>query len=210
MSDDTEGTSRRSFLQGIGLAAGAAGLVSIAEPGHAKREAAPEPIEGVEQTGSGARAIELQVNGKRHRIEVEPRTTLLRALREQLSLTGAKSGCDRGACGACTVMLGGRAVAGCMTLAVEAVGQPIVTVEGVASDAKWATLIDAFVEHDAAQCGFCIPGMVVRSAALIEAKGRKRLSREQVQQGLSGNICRCGTYPKIFEAVQAATRRGQG
>ena len=199
---DGGGHSRRAFLKGVGLVAGAslvpAAAAETTEPG----ADAPAPIAGVRILGAHARPVTLKVNGAVREVVVEPRTTLLSALREQLGVTGPKEACGRGACGACTVMLGDRTVASCMTLAIDAAAEPVTTVEGIAADPQHTKLIDAFCEHDAAQCGFCIPGFVVRSAAILRRD--PGASRDAIKAGLAGNLCRCGTYPKIFAAVAAA------
>jgi aerobic-type carbon monoxide dehydrogenase small subunit (CoxS/CutS family) len=130
--------------------------------------------------------------------------TLLRALRNHLDLTGAKEVCDRGACGGCTVMLDGKPIASCLMLAADAVGHEITSVEGLGSPETMSAVQAAFVEADALQCGFCTPGFVVASTALLAANPSPTL--EQVKEGLSGNLCRCGTYPRVFEAVLAAAK----
>ncbi|HEY6911962.1 MAG TPA: molybdopterin-dependent oxidoreductase, partial [Myxococcales bacterium] len=152
--------------------------------------------------GPGPVEVSLRVNGKDHRVQVEPRATLASVLRDQLHLTGTKIGCDRGACGACTVMLGEHTAASCMTFALDAVGKPITTIEGLASGAQLAPIQAAFVAHDALQCGFCTPGMVMSCHALL--KENPHPSEEDVRRAVAGNTCRCGTYPKVFEAALAA------
>jgi xanthine dehydrogenase YagT iron-sulfur-binding subunit len=195
-------TSRRGFLKGVGLAAGATAVL----PNLSFAEGESQATAGLKELGRGAREITLTVNGLPNKITVEPRTTLLEALRTKLDLTGSKEICDRGSCGGCTVLFDGKAVTGCMTLAIDAVGHEIVTAEGIGKDPKFAPLIEAFCEHDAAQCGYCIPGILVRSAALL--KEIPSPTAEQVREGLAGNLCRCGTYSKIFDAVEACGRKG--
>jgi aerobic-type carbon monoxide dehydrogenase small subunit (CoxS/CutS family) len=199
------GTSRRDFLKGMGLVVGAATIApatsTLAQP--AEEVAASE---GFRVLGSGVQSVTLTVNGEAKAVRVEPRTTLLDALREQAGLTGAKEVCDRGTCGCCTVLVDGKSVCSCLMLAVDAEGREVTTVEGIAKDPKYKNLIDAFCEHDAAQCGFCIPGFVVRSAELLAAVPNP--TPDQVRHGLSGNICRCGTYTKMFDAVAAAAAKG--
>jgi aerobic-type carbon monoxide dehydrogenase small subunit (CoxS/CutS family) len=148
--------------------------------------------------------ITLNVNGKAHRLSVEPRMTLLRALRNELDLTGTKEICDRGACGGCSVLLDGALVTSCMLLAVDAVGKKIETVEGLAKGDRLHPLQEAFVKHDALQCGFCTPGMVMACKALLDKN--KQPTLVQIKKGLAGNICRCGTYNRIFAAVQTAAK----
>jgi xanthine dehydrogenase YagT iron-sulfur-binding subunit len=137
-------------------------------------------------------------------VTVEPRVTLLNALRNQLDLTGAKQVCDRGSCGACTVLLDGEPVCSCLMLAHDAAGHEITTVEGLGTPEKMSPLQAAFVECDALQCGFCTPGFVVAGTALLTHNPDPSL--EQVKDGLAGNLCRCGTYGRVFEAVQKAAR----
>ena len=195
--------SRRSFLKGMGLAAGAAAVW----PGVlAAQESKESP--GFKELGRKKQALSLNINGKNHQVQVEPRATLLDVLRESLDLTGSKEVCDRGTCNACTVLIDGIAASSCMMLAVDATGRKIVTIEGIATDPKYSYLIDAFVENDAAQCGFCIPGFVVRAAAFLEEVPSP--TAEQIREGLAGNICRCGTYSNIFEAVAAAAAKKGG
>jgi carbon-monoxide dehydrogenase small subunit len=152
-------------------------------------------------------SIELRVNGKTHNVKVTGAQTLLEVLREQLNLTGAKEACGRGACGACTVLLDGRSVNSCMLLSIDAIGAEITTAEGlVKSDGTLDPVQRAFAEHDACQCGYCIPGFVVRSRALLNENPNPTLG--QIKEGLSGNICRCAAYIRIFEAVKGAAEGG--
>lgn len=199
-------TSRRAFLRGLGLAGAATVLPRAPAESMAQPDRSPPAIPGLLETGSGARSITLNVNGSAHTITVEPRATLLHTLREVLHLTGAKSGCDRGACGACNVLVNQRAVSSCCLLAVEAEGAEIWTIEGLASSPAYAPLIDAFCKHDAAQCGYCIPGMVIGAAALLHETPRP--SREDIKTGLAGHLCRCAAHEHIVDAVYAASRGG--
>jgi xanthine dehydrogenase YagT iron-sulfur-binding subunit len=194
--------SRRSFIKSAGAAA-AAGLIPINSESAAD---SPRAEEGVaERLGPAAHPIELKINGQTMHLAIEPRVTLLRALREHLGLTGTKLVCDRGACGACTVHLDGRPVNSCMMLAMDARGHEITTIEGLGSPAKMHPVQSAFVEHDAMQCGFCTPGMVMSVAAAI--RDNPAASREDVRRATAGNICRCGTYPHVFEAALEAAQR---
>ena len=197
MSEETK-LSRRGLIKGAGLAAGAAALLEGAagKPG------------GASTMGPGPVSISLRVNGTEKKVQVEPRETLASVLRDRLHLTGTKIGCDRGACGACTVMLGDKPVPSCMTFALDAVGQPITTIEGLASGDQLAPIQAAFVAHDALQCGFCTPGMVMSCHALLQHN--KSPSEEDVRRAVSGNTCRCGTYPKVFEAALAAAKKMKG
>jgi len=160
--------------------------------------------------------VQLLINGKQVAARVEPRDTLAHVLREQLGLTGTKIGCDRGACGACTVWIDGAPVPSCMTLVLDVAGigkrppQPVTTIEGLASDKdqKLHPVQQAFVDHDALQCGFCTPGMVMSCAALYEqrrAAGKlAALDEHAVREAVSGNLCRCGSYPHVIAATLAA------
>ncbi|MBO1075536.1 (2Fe-2S)-binding protein [Roseomonas marmotae] len=154
-------------------------------------------------------SITLTVNGVPRRIELDdPRVTLLDLLRERLDLPGTKKGCDRGQCGACTVMLDGRRVNSCLALAVSYDGAELLTIEGLAQDGTLHPLQAAFVEHDAFQCGFCTPGQIMSALGLI-TEGQAGDEPERVREGMSGNLCRCGAYKGITEAVLEA-QRGMG
>ena len=195
-SGNSLNVSRRAFLKTMGVGAAATGL-SVPAPRLA--EAAI--------LGPDAVPVALRVNGVAHTLTLEPRVTLLRALRNHLDLTGAKEVCERGACGGCTVLLDGEPICACMMLAVDAVGHEITTVEGLGTPERMSAVQAAFVECDAMQCGFCTPGFVVASTALLNKYPNPSL--DEVKAGLAGNLCRCGTYSRIFEAVQkAAGRRG--
>jgi aerobic-type carbon monoxide dehydrogenase small subunit (CoxS/CutS family) len=152
--------------------------------------------------------LALKVNGMARTVSVEPRVTLLRALRNHLDLTGAKEVCDRGGCGACTVLVDGEPVCSCLMLAADAVGREVTTVEGLGTPEKLSPLQAAFVECDALQCGFCTPGFVVSGTALLRRNPSPSL--DDVKAGLAGNLCRCGTYPRVFEAVQKAAKAQRG
>jgi len=196
--------TRRSFLKGAGAVAAAASLVGA----HNAEAAEVASNEGIaERLGPYAQTIELKINGETHRLAIEPRVTLLRALREQLGMTGTKLVCDRGACGACTVHLDGRPVTSCMMLAVDARGHEVTTIEGLGNPAKMHPVQGAFVEHDALQCGFCTPGMVMSVAAALAAN--PNASREDVRHATAGNICRCGTYTHVFEAALSAASKAR-
>jgi len=154
--------------------------------------------------GPGAVPISLKVNGVAQTLQVEPRMTLADALRGPLGLTGTKVACDRGACSACTVWLDGTTVCSCMTLAVEVAGRSVTTIEGLANGSQLHPVQAAFIEHDALQCGFCTPGMVMSCAALLERSPDP--TAEEVQRAISGHICRCGTYPHVVAATLAAAK----
>jgi xanthine dehydrogenase YagT iron-sulfur-binding subunit len=152
--------------------------------------------------------IALHVNGNAQRLQLDSRMTLLDALRDQLELTGTKKGCDQGACGACTVLLDGKRVLSCLTLAAQCEGRSVTTIEGIARDGRPHPLQDAFVRHDALQCGYCTPGQIMSAVALLE-EGRAG-SDDEVRDFMSGNICRCGAYPNIVDAIrEVAGRAGE-
>jgi xanthine dehydrogenase YagT iron-sulfur-binding subunit len=189
--------SRRSFLKTAGVGAAASTVVGVG----ASAAAAPQVL------GPGAVTLSLKVNGAVRQVTVEPRVTLLDALRNHLDLTGAKQVCDRGGCGACTVILDGEAVKSCLMLAADAEGHEITTVEGIGTPEHMSPLQQAFVEKDALQCGFCTPGFVVAGTAFLAKHPDPTL--DQIKHGLSGNLCRCGTYGRIFEAVQDAAKKSR-
>jgi len=207
MSDDDKndppsGFSRRQFLRGS-AAAGALGAGILATA--AATLEAPVPVKseaGVPLVGPGPVPMSWTINGKRQEAVLEPRTTLLDALRDHLDLTGAKRVCDRGTCGACTVIVDGRTVYACSVLAIEAQGKKIETVEGLGTPDALHPLQAAFVEHDAQQCGFCTPGFVMAAKALLDHNPHPTLA--DVHHGLSGNFCRCGTYMGLRQAMLAA------
>jgi aerobic-type carbon monoxide dehydrogenase small subunit (CoxS/CutS family) len=196
-----EGLSRRNFLKGASMAMSTGLLASPEAIG-----AAPENTPGV--LGPEAVPITLKVNGKLHSLKLEPRVTLLDALRNQLDLTGAKKVCDRGVCGACTVILDGHPVYACNVLAIEAEGHSIETIEGLGTEGNLHPVMAAFVDHDAQQCGFCTPGFVVACKAFLDKHPNP--TREDVEHGLGGNLCRCGTYAGVREAVLEAAKTLKG
>jgi xanthine dehydrogenase YagT iron-sulfur-binding subunit len=146
--------------------------------------------------------IELNVNGQKRALTIAPWTTLLDVLREHLDLTGTKKGCDQGQCGACTVLIDGRRVVSCLTLAVTKDGASVTTIEGLAKDGRLHPLQQAFIDHDAFQCGYCTPGQICSAVGLI-AEGKARAA-DEICELMSGNICRCGAYPNIVAAIQQA------
>jgi aerobic-type carbon monoxide dehydrogenase small subunit (CoxS/CutS family) len=190
-----KGLTRRGFL-GTSAAAGGVALATSEARAAGKAKALP----------AAKTAITLEVNGKKRALKVEPRLTLLRALRNELDLTGPKEICDRGACGGCSVQIDGKLVNSCMMLAVDAVGKQVTTIEALSEGGKLHPLQEAFVKADALQCGFCTPGMVMACKTLLD--NNKKPSLAQIKQGLCGNICRCGTYTRIFAAVQAVAKQG--
>lgn len=151
------------------------------------------------------RAIALKVNGESYEFETNPWKTLLEVLREDLSLTGTKRGCDTGDCGACTVLINGKSTLSCLVLAVEAQGKEIITIEGLAKQGRLHPIQEAFIEKGAIQCGFCTPGMILTAKAFLDENPNP--DEEQIRIGISGNVCRCTGYAKIVEAIRHAARR---
>jgi xanthine dehydrogenase YagT iron-sulfur-binding subunit len=209
--DSRAAFSRRSFLKGAG-----GGVVAGALTGGLAREAAAAPVTQdppAEEPGTevvtGSHEIVLQLNGKEVPVTVQPQTTLLSALRHHVSppMTGTKEVCAQGNCGACTVMVDGRPVYSCLQLAADMQGRSIRTIEGLGTPENLSPVQAAFCEHDALMCGFCTPGFVVASTACLEKHGHP--DEDTVKRELSGNVCRCGTYPHIFEAVQTAAKGGK-
>jgi xanthine dehydrogenase YagT iron-sulfur-binding subunit len=201
--DTRRGVSRRGFLTGTGAAAAAvAGLSAELAP-----PAVAQPSQGSPAYGPAPVRIELTVNGKKLTTNVEPRVTLLDALRNHLDVTGCKRVCDRATCGACTVILNGRTVYSCMTLALEANGMDVRTAESLGGDGRVLDAVPAaFAANDAQQCGFCTPGFVVSMRAALDKYPNP--TPEQVEAALSGNICRCGTYEQMRQAIVQLTRKG--
>jgi xanthine dehydrogenase YagT iron-sulfur-binding subunit len=191
--------SRRDFLKGMGTTAVAATLTTTALPLPPEAEAALPP--GVKEA-----VIQLNVNGQVHRLKVKSHWTLLEVLRNELGLTGAKRFCDRGSCGACTVIMEDKAVYACSRLAIEADGKSITTIEGLADGEKLHPIQEAFVQHEGMQCGFCTSGVIMSTKALLDKNPRP--SHAEIKEALSGNICRCSSYTKILESVVAASQKG--
>jgi xanthine dehydrogenase YagT iron-sulfur-binding subunit len=187
--------SRRDFLKTGALSVGASALTG------ASAGAVQDAPAGL---GPGPVECPLRVNGKVHTISVDPRTTLLRALRNQLDLTGPKEVCGGGACGACTVLINGKPVVSCLMLALDARGREITTVEGLGKDGRLDEVQEAFARHDAFQCGYCTSGMILASKALLDRNNNPTSS--QIKEGLCGNVCRCAAYKNIFSAVATAAK----
>ena len=196
---DSQGVTRRAFLKHAG--AGAAGVTAASV---LDLRALAQHSDKSKVAGPGKVPVTLNVNGSAKQLNIEPRTTLAEALRADLGLTGTKVVCDRGSCSACTVWLDKMPVCSCLTLAIDAAPHKITTVEGLASGEHLHPVQAAFIEHDALQCGFCTPGMVMSCAGLLEHNPDPTL--EDVKMAVSGNLCRCGTYPKVFEATLAAAK----
>jgi xanthine dehydrogenase YagT iron-sulfur-binding subunit len=198
-SQHGSGLSRRQFLQGSGVAAAATALASTPLPA---LSAADEPAApAVAGMGPAPVQLTLTVNGRQMTTRVEPRVTLLDALRNYLDVTGCKRVCDRGSCGACTVLLEGKPVYACSMLALEAQGRQVRTAESLVNGEQLDAVPAAFVRHDAQQCGFCTPGFVVAMKAVLEQN--PQATPAQVEAGLAGNICRCGTYEQMRDAIYA-------
>ena len=196
-------TTRRTFLKSVGLASAGAAAFNVLE----EVSSAQNSSSSTSAIGPDSVPLRLKINGQVHNVKTEPRATLAEVLRDQLHMTGTKVVCDRGSCSACTVMLAKTPVCSCMTLAIDVGDREITTVEGLASGDNLHPVQAAFVAHDALQCGFCTSGMVVSCAALLERNANPSVA--DVKTAISGNICRCGTYPKVLEAVLTASgRRG--
>jgi xanthine dehydrogenase YagT iron-sulfur-binding subunit len=197
--DQPDDPSRRSFV--LGSAAAAAAIVVSPILGSAAEGAETAP-----KVDPNAIPVALTVNGTRHELRLDPRTTLLDALREHLDLTGTKKGCDQGACGACTVLIDGRRYNSCLTLAVMHGGQKITTIEGLAANGRLHPVQAAFIRNDGFQCGYCTPGQICSAVALL--KEGHAGSDDEIREWMSGNICRCGAYGGIVDAVKEAAKNG--
>jgi xanthine dehydrogenase YagT iron-sulfur-binding subunit len=194
------GFSRRGFLSGVGIGSGALSTGLLESPAQAQTAA--------RVAGPAAVPITLKINGTQQKVTVEPRVTLLDALRNHLDMTGAKRVCDRGTCGACTVIMNGKVVYSCTVLAIDAQGKDIQTIEGLASGNRVHPVSQAFVNNDAQQCGYCTPGFVMATKGMLDRTPNP--TPEQVIQGLSGNLCRCGTYVGMRKAVLEAAKDVRG
>ena len=189
--------SRRAFLKGGAAATGA--LSAALLPGTAEAQL-PDAIEPDARHST----VEMNVNGRAYRADVPNSTTLLQFLREDLKLTGTKMGCDRAQCGACTVVLNGRNVYSCTTLALQATGGEVLTIEGLASDDALHPIQQAFIEHSGFQCGFCTSGQIMTTKVMLDRMPNP--TEDQARLALAGNLCRCSAYKKILESVMAASR----
>ena len=197
-----KGFSRRGFLSGVGIGTGAVGA-GLLEPA-----AIASPAGGAVVAGPGPVPITLNINGKPVNLTVEPRVTLIEALRDRLELTGAKRVCDRGTCGACTVLINGKSVYSCTTLAIDAQGKNIETIEGITSPEKMHPISQAFCDNDAQQCGYCTSGFVMASKGFLAEHPSPTV--DDVKHGLGGNLCRCGTYVGLRAAVLQAAKDMKG
>lgn len=196
-----KGLSRRGFLRGAGLTTVGTVALQASVFGATPKEVTLEE----KSLGPDTVAIKLNVNGKSQSLAVEPRTTLANALRDNLKLTGTKLVCERGACSACTVWADGKPVNSCLVLAVEVVGKKITTIEGLAKGDELHPVQQAFIDHDASQCGFCTPGMIMTATHFLQKHPKPSL--EDVKIALRGNLCRCGTQPNVFKATLAAAEK---
>ena len=195
------GVTRRDFIKGMGSGAiGTAVLQPLLGQTIATRKGRVPVYD--------RKTITLTVNGRKTTVEVEANETLLDVLRDKLDLTGAKRVCDRGECGGCTVHLDGEPVYACMVLAIRADGRTVKTVEGLADDDKLHPVQEAFIEKDGYQCGFCTPGFLMTTSAFLEKNPAPTL--DEIKQALSGNLCRCGNYAKLYEAVETAAKKLRG
>ncbi|HUJ01829.1 MAG TPA: (2Fe-2S)-binding protein [Usitatibacter sp.] len=200
-SGNAEGITRREFLKGTGAAI--AGSTVLAAP--LRAAALPqEAAHDARRAEGGKLPASLRVNGVEHRLDVEPQATLAEVLRDTLGLTGTKIGCDGGACGACTVWLDGDPIASCMMLATDAAGHEVVTIEGLARGEELHPVQSAFIAHDAVQCGFCTPGLVMSCAALVERN--REPTADDVKAAICGHVCRCGSVPHAIDATLAAAK----
>jgi xanthine dehydrogenase YagT iron-sulfur-binding subunit len=214
----SDGLSRRAFMGSVAAIAAAATLPGAKAAQDAASAVRPE-VAGT--GGAEARSVRLLVNGQPHQLSIEPRVTLLDALRDYLGMTGTKKGCDRGQCGACTVLVDGRRINACLTLAVMHEGVEITTVEGLADAGALSPMQAAFVEHDAFQCGFCTPGQLCSATALVaelrdgqpsavtdlHERTPSVATDDEIRERMSGNICRCGAYPNIVAAIRSVRDR---
>ncbi|SHH72792.1 2Fe-2S iron-sulfur cluster-binding protein [Massilia sp. CF038] len=213
LDEPTLRLSRRGFMQ---TAAAAAAVVNLPVTATAAPSAPPLPA-----PAAPAQKVTLDINGKQHQLSLEPRVTLLDALREHIGMTGTKKGCDRGQCGACTVLVNGRRINSCLTLAIMHEGDKITTIEGIASNGQLAPIQAAFIEHDAFQCGYCTPGQICSAVACIDEMRAGTASAvspdmrirpvdmnsTEIRERMSGNLCRCGAYPNIVTAIKVVATR---
>jgi len=196
MADGPKTTfSRRGFLKGAGVTA----ATTVIESANALAREAKDALHNDRAVGPDALPVKLHINGHEYTVTIEPRYTLAETLRDNLGLTGTKVVCDRGSCSACTVWIDKTPSLACMTLAIDVVGRQVTTIEGLSHGDTMHQVQAAFVKHDAMQCGFCTPGMVMSCAALLDRNPNPNL--DDVKHAVSGNLCRCGAYPKVFAAT---------
>jgi len=199
-SSKSEGISRRKFIKGMG-----GGVVGSAVLVHSLPAISTDENIEEKQLHEGKQFLSFKVNGKPVKLLVEPRSTLAEVLRDHLQLTGTKIICNQGECGGCTVLLDGKAVYSCHLLALDAAGKEVITIEGLLDGEKLHPIQEAFIEHDGFQCGFCTPGQIMAAQALVMQNPKP--NRDQVKEGMAGNICRCSAYPKIIDSVLAAAEK---
>jgi xanthine dehydrogenase YagT iron-sulfur-binding subunit len=210
--------SRRRFLAQVGTAGGVLALQTKAEAQAGDFKPSPGAVFAPASAEMNPVTVAFKVNGKEHRLTMDSRVTLLDALRERMDLTGSKKGCDQGQCGACTVLVDGRRVLSCLTLAASIEGREVTTIEGLASGDALSPVQSAFIDHDGFQCGYCTPGQICSATALLTEVKRGEVSHvttdvraeaveltdDEIRERMSGNICRCGAYPQIVAAVRQA------
>jgi xanthine dehydrogenase YagT iron-sulfur-binding subunit len=206
LSQSENGSSRREFLGR--LAAISAGLTVVTPLARAKQAAEKSASKEPSKTESGLMEVSLKVNGKNETLRIDPRVTLLDALRDRIQLTGTKKGCDHGQCGACTVHIDGKSVLSCLTLAVMARGKEITTIEGLAKGDELHPVQEAFIACDGFQCGYCTSGQIMSAVACIQ-DGHVD-SDAEIREFMSGNLCRCGAYPNIVDAIKMAAPKMKG
>ncbi len=196
--EKSSGISRRKFIQNVsgGVVGGAVALHSLPVAGKSRDREAEKYL---------LQKISFELNGKSVTVSVEPRETLVQVLREKLQLTGTKVVCNHGECGGCTVILDGKAVYSCLVLALDVAGKKVMTIEGLMHGEEINELQKAFIEKDGMQCGFCTPGQIMSAYALLQENPKP--TREEILTAMSGNLCRCGAYPKIIDSVEEAARR---
>ncbi len=195
-----KGISRRGFLKGAGITTAGTVMLQTGLLGEARAEVKEDTPLGPDSV-----LVKLKINGRTRTVQVEPRATLADTLRDHLGLTGTKVVCDRGSCSACTVWLDGIPVNSCMTLALDVGEREITTIEGISSDGQLHPVQQAFIDHDATQCGFCTSGMIMSTVHLLNTNPRPEL--EDVKKAIRGNLCRCGTYPNVFKATLDAAKK---
>ena len=194
------GLSRRGFLKGAGLTAAGTAMANTGLMGMTGAD-----LEEAKEIGPEAVSVKLKINGEFRHAIIEPRATLAHTLRDHLRMTGTKVVCDRGSCSACTVWIDGKPVNSCLTLTLDVGDREVTTVEGLSKNGQLHPVQRAFVDHDAAQCGYCTPGMIMSAAHLVENKSNPTL--EDVKHAVRGNLCRCGTYPHVFKATLEASKK---
>jgi xanthine dehydrogenase YagT iron-sulfur-binding subunit len=204
--------TRRGLLRGFGTATVVAGCVKSNDgdgDGETTKPSPEKPVDA-ELIGPGPAPLSLEINGQARALEVAPNTTLLAALRDHLDITGTKEVCDRGACGACMVLVDGTPMNACMLLAFDCEGRAITTVEGLAAAGALSPLQEAFIAHDAAQCGYCTSGMLISATALLRAPTAGALDHAAIAKGMAGNLCRCGSYHNIVAAIERVAGGKEG